>query len=66
MEIAGKVQEVLDLYCMALRQQINHEKSYIFFSKRCPDSIKQSVKTVLQVHSESLSEKYLGMPTDVG
>jgi hypothetical protein len=24
------------------------------------------VKTVLQVHSESLSEKYPGMPTDVG
>jgi hypothetical protein len=65
-EIAGKVQEVLDLYCMALGQQINREKSSIFFSKRCPDSIKQSVKTVLQVHSESLSEKYLGMPTDVG
>jgi hypothetical protein len=32
-EIAGKVQEVLDLYSLALGQQINREKSSIFFQR---------------------------------
>ena len=38
----------------------------IFFSKGFPQSLKQDVKNLLDVHNESLSEKYLGMPTQVG
>nr|XP_051229849.1 uncharacterized protein LOC127347725 [Lolium perenne] len=32
----------------------------------CLGSVKESVKTVLDVHCETLNEKYLGMPSDVG
>jgi hypothetical protein len=54
------------LYCRASGQQINRDKSSIFFSKRCPGTVKEEVKNILHVQSETLNEKYLGMPSDVG
>jgi hypothetical protein len=60
------VQEILDTYCAASGQQVNREKSSIHFSKGFPNSKKEVIKTILDVSNESLSEKYLGMPTDVG
>uniref|UniRef100_A0A453LEE1 Reverse transcriptase domain-containing protein n=1 Tax=Aegilops tauschii subsp. strangulata TaxID=200361 RepID=A0A453LEE1_AEGTS len=57
---------MLDTYCNASGQRINHEKSSIFFSKGCPGPVREAVQNSLQVHNESLSERYLGMPTDVG
>ena len=51
---------------MASGQRINHDKSSIFFSRGCPGSMREAIKNSLQVHNESLSERYLGMPTDVG
>jgi hypothetical protein len=65
-EGAAEVKEVLTKYCDASGQRINMDKSSIFFSKRCPVAIKESVKTELDVHRETLSEKYLGMPSGVG
>jgi hypothetical protein len=65
-ESAGKIQYILDRYCMASGQRINRDKSAIFFSKGCPSVTKEAVKTVLGVQNETLQEKYLGMPTDVG
>jgi hypothetical protein len=63
---AETIQLLLDKYCLASGQRINRDKSSIFFSKRCPADIKESVKTALDVHSETLNEKYLGMPSNVG
>jgi hypothetical protein len=65
-ESAGRVQQLLDLYCMASGQRVNRDKSSIFFSKGCPGSVKEGVKVALDVHNETLNEKYLGMPSDVG
>jgi hypothetical protein len=65
-ESAGKVQSLLEKYCLASGQRINRDKSSIFFSKGCPNTVKEGVKAALDVHSETLSEKYLGMPSDVG
>jgi hypothetical protein len=65
-ESAGKVQALLDRHCLASGQRINQDKSSIFFSKGCSGSVKEGVKDALDVHSETLSEKYLGMPSDVG
>ena len=65
-EGSEEVSNLLDIYCRASGQRINHEKSSIFFSKGCPDSIKEEVKHSLNVQNESLNERYLGMPTDVG
>ena len=64
-EGATRVSNLLDIYCGASRQKVNNEKSSIFFSKGCPVSQRQEVKDVLNVQNESLSERYLGMPTEV-
>ena len=63
---AKEVSNLLDTYCMASGQRINRDKSSIFFSKGCPKIVKTAVKGHLHVPNESLSDKYLGLPTDVG
>uniref|UniRef100_A0A452Y0D7 Uncharacterized protein n=1 Tax=Aegilops tauschii subsp. strangulata TaxID=200361 RepID=A0A452Y0D7_AEGTS len=57
---------LLNRYCNASGQRVNHAKISIFFSKGCPQVIREGVKNNLQVQNESLSDRYLGMPTDVG
>ena len=51
------VSNLLDTYCNASGQRINHDKSSIFFSKCCPTNLKEEIKNSLQVHNESLSER---------
>jgi hypothetical protein len=63
---AHEVNHVLDIYCQATGQRINYGKSSIFFSKGVPESVRTEIKGLLQVPNETLSEKYLGMPSDVG
>ena len=65
-ENAAQVREVLRMYCEASGQRINTDKSSIFFSKGVPEATRDEVKAALDVHNESLLEKYLGLPTDVG
>jgi hypothetical protein len=38
----------------------------VFFSANCDDEAKQEVRTVLQIETEALAEKYLGPPTALG
>jgi hypothetical protein len=66
MEGALEMREVLNKYCSASGQRINMDKSSIFFIKGCPAGARQEIKTVLEVERETLNEKYLGMPSDVG
>ena len=63
---AEEVSNLLNTYCMASGQRINKDKSSIFFSKGCPQIVRDAVKGCLQVPNESLRDRYLGMPTDVG
>jgi hypothetical protein len=65
-EGASKVKEVLQKYCLASGQRINMDKSPIFFSKGCPAVLKESIKNTLEVQRETLNEKYLGLPSNVG
>ena len=65
-EMAIRVDSLLQRYCEASGQRINKDKSSIFFSKGCADALKQQVMRVLQVQNEKLSDKYLGLPADVG
>jgi hypothetical protein len=58
-EGANEISESLDLYCKASGQRINLDKSSIFFSKGCPNLVRQEVKGILNVPNESLSEEYL-------
>lgn len=63
---ANEVSNLLNVYCNASGQRVNNEKSSIFFSKGCPQPTRESLKQILNVQNESLSAKYLGLPTDVG
>ena len=63
---AYAVHESLTKYCEASGQKVNLAKSSIFFSKRCKQNIRDNIKCITQVEIESLNEKYLGLPTDVG
>jgi hypothetical protein len=42
------------------------EKSSIHFAKGVPSSTREENKSLLNVQNESQSEKYLGVPSDVG
>ena len=65
-EGAGEVSDLLDCYCQASGQRVNLEKSSVFFSKGCPEGVRNAMKQCLDIPNETLSEKYLGMPSDVG
>jgi hypothetical protein len=41
-------------------------KSPIHFAKGCNDMIREEIMGILDIHNISLSEKYLGIPSDVG
>lgn len=58
--------DLLKKYCDASVQQVNVDRSSIYFSKGIADSLRTEIKNTLVVQNESLSEKYLGLPTDVG
>jgi len=65
-ESAEAIKEALNNYCRASGQQVNMDKSSIHFAKGVGAGIREEIKVLLDVHNEVLSEKYLGMPTDVG
>ncbi|XP_071683256.1 uncharacterized protein [Lolium perenne] len=65
-EGAQAVNTLLEKYCSASGQCVNLDKSSIFSSKGCTEARRQSVKNILNVPNETLNEKYLGMPSDVG
>lgn len=63
---AQEIKDILQLYCRALGQQINMDKSSIHFAKGCQHEVREEIKVILNIENESLNEKYLGMPSDVG
>ena len=65
-ENADEVMDVLHIYCQASGQRINIDKSSIHLAKGVSGDIWDEIMNSLGVHNEALSEKYLGMPTDVG
>jgi hypothetical protein len=65
-ESAQEVKDVLQVYCRASGQQVNLDKSSILFAKGCQNNVREEIMGILNVHNESLNEKYLGMPSDVG
>ena len=65
-EGANAVSNLLRTYCDASGQRINNDKSSIFFSKGVPENARVEIKDLLNVPNETLNEKYLGMPSDIG
>ena len=64
--MARRVDVLLQKYCAASVHCINKDKSSVFFSKGCSESLRQEIMQVLDVQNEKLSEKYLGLPSDMG
>lgn len=63
---ASRLQEVLDIYSRGSGQLVNKDKFAIFFSSNCTADTKLEVRNVLQIETEALAEKYLGLPTALG
>jgi hypothetical protein len=45
---------------------VNRDKSAVFFSRNCTDDMKHEVRQTLNIATEALADKYLGLPTAVG
>jgi hypothetical protein len=63
---ADRLAEILEIYHRGSGQFINRQKSAIFFSTNCDQQVKDDVKASLQINTEALGERYLGLPTAVG
>ena len=62
----AKIQEILSTYEKALGQQVNRNKTTLFFSKGTSMNAQDSIKTTLGVPIIRQYEKYLGLPYLVG
>ncbi|GJN02267.1 hypothetical protein PR202_ga19600 [Eleusine coracana subsp. coracana] len=63
---AEKLKEILALYCACSRQEPSVAKSSIYFSCNTSVDDKAEVCEALGIMTESLSDKYLGLPALVG
>ena len=61
-----KVQNLLDIYEKASGQQLNRNKTGIFFSKSTPPFMVNLIKEFLGIQESKHHEKYLGLPSLVG
>ena len=66
MEELQAIQHILSLYEGASGQQINREKTTLFFSKAVPEETKRDIISFLGVPEIKEYEKYLGLPAVVG
>lgn len=60
---ANTLKRVLDNYCSSSGQLVSNAKSSIFFSPNTNVSMREDVCRKLDIVTEALSEKYLGLPT---
>lgn len=63
---ASRLQDILGIYSKGPGQLVNKEKSAVFFSSNCQEADKDEVRSILQIETEALAEKYLGLPTALG
>lgn len=60
---ANTLKRVLDNYCSSSGQLVSNAKLSIFFSPNTNVSMREDVCRKLDIVTEALSEKYLGLPT---
>jgi hypothetical protein len=63
---ATRLNEILNIFNQASGQQVNGNKSSIYFSPCTSDVLRTEVKQVLDISVEAFCEKYLGLPTAGG
>jgi hypothetical protein len=61
-----RLQQILEVYSKGSGQLVNWDKSSVFFSTNCEESVKQVVRQELHINAEALSDRYLGLSTAVG
>jgi hypothetical protein len=63
---AISLQQVLDNYCANSGQLISVDKYSVFFSPNTHVDVKVQICNTLNISTEALSDKYLGLPAIVG
>ena len=63
---ATSLRQVLDEYCASSGQLVSEGKSSIFFSPNVDVELKAQVCEELNIMTEAISEKYLGLPSKTG
>jgi hypothetical protein len=63
---AISLKQVLDTYCANSGQLISVAKSSIFFSPNTTVEVREDMCNILDINTEALSDKYLGLPALVG
>ena len=63
---ASTLKRVLETYCSSSGQQISNAKSSIYFSPNTPVEEKVVICQHLNINTEALNDKYLGLPSMVG
>jgi hypothetical protein len=63
---AGCLKRILDDYCQASGQLVSTAKSSIFFSPNTAVEEWATICTILDIMTEALNDKYLGLPAMVG
>lgn len=63
---ADNLQAILSRYCANSGQKLSEAKSSIYFSGNTPVVVKEEVCQALNIMTESLNDKYLGLPALVG
>ena len=62
----NRIQGILTQYEKASSQQINRQKTTIFFSKSTPHSAQAAIQDMLGVPTIKQNERYLGLPSFIG
>jgi hypothetical protein len=60
------LRNVLNDYCAASGQLVSDAKSTIYFSPYSGVDIREEVCTILNIMTEAIADKYLGLPPLVG
>jgi hypothetical protein len=63
---ATTLQQILDTYCENSGHLVSVAKSSIFFGPNTHVDTRVEICNILQIDTEALSDKYLGLPTLVG
>lgn len=63
---ADRLHGILDVYSRGSCQLVNREKSAVFFSSNCSNTMKEEIRHGLNIQNEALAEKYQGLPTAAG
>lgn len=55
--------EILECYSRASGQQINHQKSTLYFSSNTPLNLRKEIRNILHIAASEHPGKYLGLPS---